>query len=97
MAWGGEIDELEWPCREGRKRMNISRVPKDKSVLLNQLLDIQFPTLKQMELWLIWSALCRTDFIQKDAAKLLGISQRTMCYKMKSASRIWRDLFKDED
>jgi hypothetical protein len=49
---------------------------------LDRLLDVYFPTLEEIEICLITLALCRTEGVQSEAAKLLGISQRAMSYKV---------------
>lgn len=70
---------------------------KDYAAAFNQLLDANFPTLEQMERWLIWAALCRTDFSQREAAKLLGVSERVMSFKMTEKIRPWCErLFERE-
>ena len=39
------------------------------------LLDFYFPTLCEMERWMTWYALDKENFVQNDAAKLLGITK----------------------
>ena len=58
--------------------------------VFNGLLDLYFPTLIEMERWLVFAALMRTDY-HKDAAHLLGVSPRVMSYKLNFIHRpFWR-------
>lgn len=75
-----------------QQKITISQYFSD----FNHFLDLYFPTLEEMERWMFWSALCRSDFVHKDAAILLGITPRVFCYHMKANRKYWQELIQED-
>ena len=76
--------------------MRKSIPPEEYFRRLNDLLNLYFPTLEETERWLFWSALCRKDFVHKDAAVLLGITPRIFCYHLKKNKQYWQELLEED-
>lgn len=65
--------------------------------LITRALDFFFPSPQWMDRFLTLEALRRTGGSQKEAAKLLGIAQRTLRYRLTSYRAYWTDLAEEAE
>lgn len=87
--WYGE-------CVDKDKAMDLDEAQQFLN-LITRALDIFFPSHLEIDRFLTLEALRRTGGSQKEAARLLGIAQRTLRYRLKEYKPYWTDLAEEAE